>query len=61
MKYGIKVPFPDGGHLWVTSGDMKFQLVPVLFETKQEAEAYALNVWGNYATVEEYGEDQNSN
>lgn len=60
MKYGIKIPFPDGEFLWVTMGDSKFHLEPVLFESKYEAEVYALNTWGNNAKVEVYGENENS-
>ncbi len=58
MKYGIKVPLFDSELLWVTQGDSKFQLRPVLFETREEAEEYALNVWGNTAIVEEYGQEK---
>lgn len=56
MKYGVKVYWPDGEYLWVTQGDSKFHLAPLLFETKEEAEQYALSVWGETAKVEEYGE-----
>lgn len=59
MKYGIKVPFIlDHDYLWVTRGDSKFQLEPLLFEDKREAEEYALNVWGINARVEEYTESK---
>ena len=61
MKYGVKVYWPDGEYLWVTQGDSKFHLAPLLFETKEEAEQYALSVWGETAKVEEYGESKNSN
>ena len=67
MKYGIKVPIALDNHgehtdwLWVTKGDSKFQLAPLLFEIKQEAVDYALNVWGETAIVEEYGESKNCN
>ncbi len=59
MKYGIKIQLnenPDDW-LWVTIGDSKFQLEPILFEEKEDAEEYALKVWGPNAIVEEYGED----
>lgn len=65
MKFGIKVPIALDHHgeyadwLWVTQGDSKFQLVPLLFDSKQEAEQHALNVWGDSAIVEEYGEEAN--
>lgn len=59
--YGIKVPFIlDHDYMWVTRGDSKFHLAPLLFETKSEAEEYALNVWGNNAIVEEYGESKDN-
>lgn len=61
MKYGVKVYWPDGEFLWVTQGDSKFHLAPLLFESKEEAEKYALNVWGENARVEVYGETENSN
>ena len=65
MKYGIKVPLALDHHgeyndwLWVTQGDSKFQLEPLLFEERELAEEYALKVWGHNAIVEEYGEEKN--
>jgi len=67
MKYGIKVPLALDHHgeyndwLWVTQGDGKFQLEPLLFEEKELAEEYALKVWGHNAKVEIYGESKNTN
>jgi hypothetical protein len=61
MKYGIKVPLFDDDYLWVTTGDSKFQLEPVLFEDKEKAEEYALTVWGKNAIVEIYVQEQDSN
>lgn len=67
MKYGIKVPLALDHHgeyndwLWVTQGDSKFQLEPLLFEERELAEEYALKVWGHNAIVEEYGESKDSN
>lgn len=61
MKYGVKVYWPDGEFLWVTQGDSKFHLAPLLFDTKEEAEQYALSVWGETAKVEEYGESKDTN
>jgi hypothetical protein len=61
MKYGVKIPFPDGEFLWVTQGDSKFHIEPLLFETKEEAEQYSLNVWGINAKVELYGESKDTN
>ena len=63
MIYGIKVPIALDNHgqytdwLWVTQGDSKFQLAPLLFEDKELAEEYALKVWGPNAIVEEYVEE----
>lgn len=67
MKYGVKIPISLDNHgeftdwLWVTRGDSKFQMETVLFETEKEAKEYALNVWGDSAIVEVYGETENSN
>lgn len=57
-RYGIKIPFPDNEYLWVTQGDSKFHLVPLLFETRAAAEEYALTTWGDHAIVAEYHESQ---
>lgn len=54
MKYGVKIPFPDGELLWVTQGDSKFNLQPILFDSEQEAIYYASTVWGNVAKVMPY-------
>jgi hypothetical protein len=53
-RYGVKIYFPDGEFLWVTQGDSKFQLAPLLFDSRAEAERYALTVWGDGAIVAEY-------
>ena len=55
-KYGVKVPWPDGEYLWVTQGDQKFHLTPLLFDSYQQASQYALTVWGVGAIVEAYQE-----
>lgn len=61
MKYGIKIPFVfDSDYMWVTQGDSKFQLAPLLFDDKKEAEEYALKVWGPTAIVDVYGEDKDT-
>lgn len=60
MKYGVKVPLFGDEWLWVTRGDSKFHLAPMLFETKQQAEEYALTVWGENARVEEYGQEKDA-
>lgn len=63
MKYGVKIQLSENDQdwLWVTIGDSKFQLEPMLFEEREDAEEYALKVWGPNAIVEEYGESKNSN
>jgi hypothetical protein len=53
-KYGIQVPWPDGAWLWVTQGDSKFHIAPMLFDTQAQAETYAATVWGPQARVEPY-------
>ena len=66
MKYGIKVPIALDHHgeytdwLWVTMGDSKFQLEPMLFEERELAEEYAVKVWGPGAIVEVYGESKDT-
>ena len=48
MKYGIKVPIALDNHgeytdwLWITIGDSKFQLEPMLFEDRELAEEYSV-------------------
>jgi hypothetical protein len=60
VKYGIKIPFIlDHDYLWVTEGDAKFQIRPLLFDEKEEAEEFALKVYGQNAIVAEYGENEN--
>lgn len=62
MKYGVKVySWSNGEFLWVTYADSKFDLVPLLFDSKEEAEKYALSVWGESGKVELYGEKENFN
>lgn len=59
MKYGVKVPFVDGGYLWITEGDAKFHLRPKLFDSAEEAERFAAgwNSVGQGAVVELYNGD----
>lgn len=59
MKYGVKVPFVDGGYLWITEGDAKFHLRPRLFDSVEEAErlAAAWNSVGQGAVVEIYDDN----
>jgi hypothetical protein len=62
MKYGIKISINENidDYLWVTIGDSKFQLEPMLFEEREDAEEYALKVWGPSAKVEVYGESKDT-
>jgi len=62
MKYGIKIHINENvdDYLWVTIGDSKFQLEPMLFEEREDAEEYALKVWGPSAKVEVYGESKDT-
>jgi hypothetical protein len=53
-KFGVKVPLFTNEYLWVTQGDSKFHLEPLLFDSKEAAEEYALTVWGEDAIVAEY-------
>jgi hypothetical protein len=57
IKFGVKVPLFTNEYLWVTQGDSKFHLEPMLFDSKEAAEEYALTVWGEDAIVSEYTED----
>lgn len=50
------MPWPDGVWMWVTQGDSKFDLVPLLFESQHQAQHYATTVWGGAARVELYRE-----
>jgi hypothetical protein len=57
-QYAVKVPFPldrDGDMLYVTEGDSKFHLCPVLFDSRAAAEQHA-KLWGEGALVVEYQE-----
>lgn len=49
MKYGVKIQFPDNEYLWLTMGDSKFQLQPVLFDNKELALDYVSKTWGSTA------------
>jgi len=62
MMYGVKIPINENvnDYLWVTIGDSKFQLEPMLFEEREDAEEYALKVWGPSAKVEVYGESKDT-
>lgn len=55
--YAVKVPFDnEGGMLYVTEGDTKFQLRVKLFNTEAEANEHAA-IWGENAQVVEYTEE----
>ena len=56
IKYGIKIPWLNDGYLWVTEGDAKFQLRPVLYYSYDEAQRIAKSVWGEGAIVAVYEE-----
>jgi len=62
MKYGVQIRINENidDYLWVTIGDSKFQMQPMLFEEKEDAEEYALKVWGPSAKVEVYGENKDT-
>lgn len=60
-QYAVKVPFPldqDGDMLYVTEGDSKFHLRPMLFASRTAAEQHA-KIWGEGALVVEYQEEAN--
>lgn len=49
MKYGVKVYWPDGEFLWVTTGHNIFHLEPVLFDSKELALDFVSKTWGSTA------------
>ena len=56
-QYAVKIPFDnEGDMLYVTEGDSKFHLRPLLFSTEAEAKQHA-NRWGSGAIVVEYTEE----
>lgn len=61
MKYGIKVPYKLGhDYNWLMNNEITTESVPLLFDTKQEADKYVLEILQGFARVEEYDENQNS-
>lgn len=58
MKWGIQVPFEDS-FLWVTINDKNFDLSPLLFDSREEAEHHVLTVWSSSCKVAEYKEHDN--
>lgn len=59
MKWAVMVPFDNEGYLYVTrpTGEM-FEVEPVLHDTR-EAAVEAASIWGKFARVVEYKEDDN--
>jgi hypothetical protein len=55
-KYAVMIPFDDE-MLFVTQGDVKFQLSARLFDTEEKAEEHAA-LWGEGAVVVKYLEEQ---
>jgi hypothetical protein len=55
-KYAVMIPF-DGEMLFVTHGDVKFQLGARLFDTEDKAEEHAA-LWGEGAVVVKYIQNQ---
>ena len=57
--YAVKIPFDDDldDMLYVTEGDSKFHLRPLLFNNKTDAEKHAA-LWGDKAIVVEYEGDE---
>jgi hypothetical protein len=57
--YAVKIPFDDDldDMLYVTEGDSKFHLRPLLFNNKTDAEKHAA-LWGDKAVVVQYEGDE---
>lgn len=55
-QWGIQIPMPDQEWLWVTQGDAKFHIRPLLFDSEQQALDHA-RVWGDQARVAPYLEE----
>ncbi len=53
-QWGIQIPMPDQEWLWVTQGDAKFHIRPLLFDSFQEANQYAVDTWGTGAVIKLY-------
>jgi tRNA(Ile)-lysidine synthase TilS/MesJ len=58
QQWGIKTMWFDNEAMWLVRGDIKFQIEPLLFDNKQQAENYCQGL--NLAWVEAYSnyEDQ---
>lgn len=54
VKYGVKIPWPDIGDMWVTEHGPAFNMEPKLFESLKAAEDYAQRTWGAIAKVVKY-------
>jgi len=58
-KYAVKVPLAVDDYIYVTESNPNcFDLKPILYNKKQEAEK-AASIWGPLAKVVEYKEDHN--
>lgn len=57
IKFAVMVPLSTDDYIYVTepTGTM-FEVEPVLYNTKQEAET-AATIWGDFAKVVEYTEE----
>lgn len=55
MKWGIQVPWEDS-FLWVVVNDGKFDLKPLLFDSREDAQHHLLTVWSSACKVSEYKE-----
>ena len=59
MKYAVMVPWDNDGDVYVTrpTGKM-YEVEPVLHDTYEQAKD-AASIWGKFARIVEYKEDQN--
>lgn len=59
MKYAVMVPFGNEDYIYVTEPDGEmFEVIPVLHNTVEAAEQ-AASIWGKFAKIVEYKEEQN--
>lgn len=58
-KYAVMVPWDNDGYIYVTrpTGEM-YEVEPVLHDTRELAMEAAV-IWGKFARVVEYSEDDN--
>ena len=59
MKYAIMVPWDNDGYIYVTrpTGAM-YEVEPILYDTLEQAQE-AASIWGKFARIVEYKEDDN--